>query len=1547
MRFPKHKPDQKEYPCPGAETALDGNTAVYVVENLASEAIIIHERPEFAGITAPLTDLALDPATRGDRHKVLVRQTDQPASALLMANGYALTGMRSTVLAGSLRSGQDILSALAGARLTCVINLAARAATRHAGALGASHDEYYGLAAAGLFQMYAADVQETADFTLIAHRIAELSLTPGIVAQDLYQTSHSVQNVRMPDAGFIRNFLGGPGDVIDTPTASQTLLFGDTRRRIPLMLDPDHPAGTGGVQDEDSYFKALAAQRPFFYSHLDTITDATLHEFGDLTGRYYERVSGYRHEDAEVLVVAQGAITQQLQEVVDYLRNKDRLKAGVINIRMLRPFPGASVAQLLKGKKAVTVLERTDEPLAEDPPLAREIRSATARAVENGRVEDDIPHPAYPRYKHRRDCPRIHTGSYGVGTGLPTAAELIAVYRNMLAADERKSFFYIGTNFRRPDRRFPHLQTRQQILDQHYPSLHQQILAGTGESPPTPNTTRALQIHSLSLQGGLVAGNIFARNLAHTLGRQIRTFPAGGLEPCLQPASLTVVIGDASPKGEPETLDAVLVTAYKLLDNPPLITRIRKQGTLIIESNKPPENTWRGLSRLIQEAIRARRLHLYTIDAETIAADTASNPSFVDQLAVWALLGAYLKCNTATPGMDQPVFIAHLETQLEKIFGANHVLTNDILAVIKRAAERVSELPWQLFKAEEHTAIVEPEVPWNVAQAGKGTEDVFDVSRFWQSVGYLYDTGQSGHTLVDPYVATGIMPARSSAFRDISPYRLRIPRWLPENCTGCGLCWALCPESALPPTIQSLSSIIRTMVTRCEQEGMLMTQMNRVGDPLAKQAHRMLAADDLRQYLTVGALLRNTLVQLMERLKIEGDTRDDLLREFEAVCKPVEEFKFARTAIFFTEPESAEKGTGVLLNISLNPMSCTGCGSCVENCPEDAFAWSEQTVGMLDEYRHHWQLQRQLPRPDSHLVSRFIATGRPESNLNRLLMGDAYHSLVGGDGAIPGNSLKTSVHQLTATLESIMYLRFERHCGYLDGLITGLEQKIQGKVTGAMRINDFEGFTRRLARLKDATVSAQELAALVGEDGTPRSVDPGQLTRVSHLLEALKELRKRYSEGMEGKGRARMVLAIDPGAASFWNGAYPYNPHSQPWICHLPGAAPFLAEGIFEGITQNLAREIKLYRQAELELSDDYDAVEFEKAYKGFGWRLFTSEEQELIPPVLVLCRAESTGGATLARLLSGRYPVKVVMLSNEGIVISGSGTDPGSNQQFQSLALWEKEADLLTLMHTGTFVLQTTAANPEHLMDGITEAMKHSGPVLLHIYAPHPQASEIAPDMVIRQAALASESRVFPLFRIKPGIDGATLTIDSNPAPDRDWAMRELPFVEPSTARSSITVPYTVAHWAIRESRFQEHFRILPMGHVSDKLKPLVDYIGLAPEQRQAVDPYIDFTDARQRRYIAVVSEAMVKATEDARELWRYLQKLAHAPPVDILDQKTPPQAQTPQAGASAPQPDMSAYQRLTDRLLSLCGYSQDPEFFRQSLREFITQGDETTRDA
>ena len=130
--------------------------------------------------------------------------------------------------------------------------------------------------------------------------------------------------------------------------------------------------------------QSVAAQRPFFFDHIQAFADTCFDEFYELTGRRHQRVSTYRAEDADYLIVGQGSVIPSAEAVVDYLRETRGTKVGVVNMTMWRPFPGDLVGRIVKGKKGVAVLERLDQPLAVDLPMCKEIRAAVAKCVENG-----------------------------------------------------------------------------------------------------------------------------------------------------------------------------------------------------------------------------------------------------------------------------------------------------------------------------------------------------------------------------------------------------------------------------------------------------------------------------------------------------------------------------------------------------------------------------------------------------------------------------------------------------------------------------------------------------------------------------------------------------------------------------------------------------------------------------------------------------------------------------------------------------------------------------------------------------------------------------------------------------------------------------------------------------------------------------------------------------------------------------------------------------------------------------------------------------------
>src|SRR5512134_630014 len=186
---------------PGTPDALDGSTIVVEMETAASEAAGAYPiTPSTQMGEGWAVAVAAGQLNVNGRRLLFFEPEGEHAAAAVTA-GMSMTGLRAT----NFSSGQGIvymhesLYPAVGKRLTYVLNVAARAITKHSLNVHAGHDDYHAVDDAGFFQLFGKDVQESGDLTLIAHRIAELSLNPGISAQDGFLTSHVIESVRVAE----------------------------------------------------------------------------------------------------------------------------------------------------------------------------------------------------------------------------------------------------------------------------------------------------------------------------------------------------------------------------------------------------------------------------------------------------------------------------------------------------------------------------------------------------------------------------------------------------------------------------------------------------------------------------------------------------------------------------------------------------------------------------------------------------------------------------------------------------------------------------------------------------------------------------------------------------------------------------------------------------------------------------------------------------------------------------------------------------------------------------------------------------------------------------------------------------------------------------------------------------------------------------------------------------------------------------------------------------------------------------------------------------
>lgn len=1509
MWFRKEKQAQEPCQFPGTSFALDGQAAALAVESMAADHVLVQANEGLQELTGPLSRLVPQAKARVDAIQEL---RHLPAEL----TGMCATGLRTSAFVDDMSCMSDSLAGIAGKRLAPVIHLVSRCKQRHAWSLHGSHDDYLSASQTGAVQLFARNVQEVADLALIARRVAEDTLTPVICAQDFHSTSQSVQSLHLPEPLLVNEYLGKPNDTIDSPNKAQAMVFGATRRRVPRMLDLDRPAGIGGVQGHESYFRAIAAQRSFFVEPVADMITAAMSRFAELTHRRYQPVSSYRTEDAEFVVLAMGAVVDQLCACADHLRESEGIKVGVLNLTLWRPFPGRELSVLLQGKRAVTVLESTDIPLAEDLPMLSELRSAFAKAVENGAINNDSAvHPGYAAYRKNSPAPTVYSAIYGVGTAMPSIAELAAVVKNMLPDGAARKRTYVGVDFSKVSRRYPHLQVLQQSLATSYPDLNQVSLPAATISAPKFKGS-LVRLHALSGEGAIAAGNLFARALSSGLGLSVRTSSQGGVASGLQRANLDILCDKEQIKGTYQAADVLLVAGANLLQDIP-VDAVRESGTLIVSANQDPEQLWRALPRRVVDLIRDKKLDVHVLDARAIATTAGQAQGHLDQLAIWALLGTALK--HVQPEENSRNAVEHaLEDLLKKLMEEDQLTPADILASVARGSDESRRLDWQDWKDEGRAPEIERKAPWTAESRSGALGDLFDPTRFWHSVGFLFDSGDQDQALVDPFLATGVMPARSSAHRDMSSYRISLPRWLAENCTACGLCWSHCPDSALPPTLQSVESLIETGVRLCKEDGQAMTQLIRIAGHLATQAYKLVSKDELKKYTLAGPLLAEAFQQLTRKMGLEGEALEAIAADFDYLQLRMERMPLARSERYF---DSAAKGEGKLLSLAVNPVNCKACGLCVAVCPDGAMTWEQQTPERIERGTSSVALQLQMPEVTTDEIETFISEDDLDSEMARLLNRSSYMSMVGGDSALPGHPGKTAVHLVSAAVDSVMQARYKAHESYLGELLQRVQNAIQEQLSGVLKISDFDSFATRLRALDKAKLAGEDIAKALGKASLDDGLDKGRMERLNSLMFELEEQLASYQAG-----RAKMVLALQQGGVTLWSGSYPDNPHANPWLSHDRGEAPALAEGLFHGMSQRLTRELATCRMAEIELKGEFDRARHEGMEANLVWNDLDKDEQSLLAPVVMVAEAEGAHWDDISRILASDMPISMVLLDSHGITLD-------AGEAARCAVSYANQA----VNQGSSFVLQASTGHPGHLIRGVVNSLECKGPSLLRIYTPDTMANGLSGEEVAEDASLALRSRAIPLFSYDPANNQAPLSLAGNPEPDSDWSGHTFDIRDGNGVLEPVKVLLTVADWAVHQLRFKKHFTLLRKGQLSDDMRPLSAYLNLDEKSRSGLTAYICLQDSGKKKIYAKVSSAMVHACEQALSQWQLLKARATSSgSAPCTDQQTAVVAPG-QAPQLAPEPILQDQEILVQRLLALCGYSSDPAYFKQSLRDFL----------
>lgn len=318
-----------------------------------------------------------------------------------------------------------------------------------------------------VLQLVSSNSQEAIDFALIAHRVSEKALIPSVHQISVNDNSEIMEMSKLQ----LDNFLGNPEDWIKVPTPSQAMIFGPERRRIPQWFNLDTPALLGSQKDPKSLTREKAAHEVYFEGHLNKILSDTFIEFEELTGRRYDVISTYNVEKPSFLLITVGNNPESTARIIDELK-RNNIKMGLLNINVINPFPYAQIANLISGKKAVSILQ----------PLGNNSNWLISRIKE---LASDL-----------KNMPSIISGKYN---NYLSVKEILAVTMNMTSKNPQKNF-YCDVAFTKKSSVYPKYQVILQEVDRNYPELKNLSLQKNNGSGPEIQEFQKLSVSPITRQ---------------------------------------------------------------------------------------------------------------------------------------------------------------------------------------------------------------------------------------------------------------------------------------------------------------------------------------------------------------------------------------------------------------------------------------------------------------------------------------------------------------------------------------------------------------------------------------------------------------------------------------------------------------------------------------------------------------------------------------------------------------------------------------------------------------------------------------------------------------------------------------------------------------------------------------------------------------------------------------------------------------------------------------------------------------------------------------
>lgn len=610
---------------------------------------------------------------------------------------------------------------IAGELTSAVFHVAARSLSAQALSIFGDHQDVMAARTTGFALLSSASVQEAHDLALISQAATLKGRLPFIHFFDGFRTSHEVSKINIIPDDVIREMI------------DDNLVIAHRNR----ALNPDNPFIRGTAQNPDVYFQGRETVNQF-YDALPMIVKTEMEKFAALTGRKYQTVKYMGPADAEHIIIIMGSGTETTASTSEFL-NSFGEKTGVIQIMLYRPFPAEDFMQALpKTVKSIAVLDRTKESGASGEPMYQDVMITIMENFGNSGIPS---------------MPQIIGGRYGLSSKEFTPAMVKSIY-DELKKEKPKNHFTIG------------------IIDD---LTHTSLTVDTSFSLDESTWTQAL-FFGLGADGTVGAN----KNSIKIIGENTDLYAQGYFVYDSKKSGAKTVSHlrfGKSPIKAPYLItqaDFIACHQFGFIGKEEMLKYAKTQSTFLINSPFDKDTIWDKLPYRIQKTIIDKKIKLFVIDATDVARNTGmpGRINTIMQTCFFALSGV-LPPNEA---------IAQIKHAIEKTYYKKGK------AVIDQNFKAVDQTLENLFEVQvrDVTAIVK-----EIATA------IPDIAPdFVKNVTSMMMSGEGDLIPVSAMPMDGTYPSGTTKWekRNISDM---VATWDADLCIQCGNCSFVCPHGVI------------------------------------------------------------------------------------------------------------------------------------------------------------------------------------------------------------------------------------------------------------------------------------------------------------------------------------------------------------------------------------------------------------------------------------------------------------------------------------------------------------------------------------------------------------------------------------------------------------------------------------------------------------------------------------------------------------------------------------------------------------------------------